>query len=302
MLPLALFIFSCAAQAPKIPSDAAIALNNDSPIYTNVDHENLVRKKLDSEFANRINNELLLGSAGLLAMLSKRSTIDLKTPISISCSSFLIGGRVEQDGFGMYSYILFSKRPTTDAQHRRYKKLFRAFSCTLVEFREQYEILTSSGFKLNAMPDKKFINLTYWPLKIHPPEIHLSTHEEYDAFFVENYDYMRSRLILSKLNESNVHGPFIVSYHRPIAVSQDFVLTDEILIIDLSRIDEDLFQDVFDGFRNMVKDGDSWNAMFNFDLIRIHVVSALKIHGKPAIDAAQWMLDFVKVKEAYAGE
>ncbi|HED00110.1 MAG TPA: hypothetical protein ENN18_06990 [Proteobacteria bacterium] len=96
-------------------------------------------------------------------------------------------------------------------------------------------------------------------------------------------------------------GPFIIAYHLPLSTMPKNPEKKEILIIDLSRIDEELFSEVLASFQGkVVDDPKTWKGTFDWELVRIHFYSAIRLHGEPILYAAEWVGEFFGVKKAFA--
>ncbi len=219
-------------------------------------------------------------------------------PIKITVRDYLLREENENPDYGLFSYILFSRKPATKKETERYIALHAAYR-SLHDVEEYKEMVADSLLSI------KNINVTYWLTNIHSNNTEeikdsLESIEATDKFFVENYDYFRADLILNEIKGIKNPGPFIVSYHYPLTLLPEEFEKDELLLIDLTRVDEGQFATVLEYFQNKVLDDhETWHNKFDWELIRIHVYSALTLHGEPILYAAKWVGDFFDVKKAF---
>lgn len=224
---------------------------------------------------------------------------DQSAEIQITCRDYLVRDRQEEAGYGLYSYVLFARKPVDEKELERYLAMHKAYR-TLHNYKDQQFIIADSTLT------KENINMTYWPLQVEFPHNQffrdsLEALQELDQFFIQNYDYFRADLILKKFKGIQSPGPFIISYYYPFSRFPQNPDKTEILLIDFSRIDNAQFTQVFDYFqRKVVDDPKTWRQKFNWELIKIHFLSALNLHGKPVLYAVKWVNDFFNVKDALA--
>lgn len=219
--------------------------------------------------------------------------------IKITFRDYLLRNTPEDDGYGLYSYVLLSRIPADEKETERYLSLHKAFR-GLHNYQDQESLLTDSSIT------KANINITYWPLQLKFNDIQsfrdsLESLNELDQYFIQNYDYTRSDFILKKFKGIKSPGPFIVSFYYPLSKSPQNPDKTELLLIDFSRIEKDQFANVFDHFqRKVVDDPKTWRRKFDWELIKIHFLSALNLHGKPVLYAVKWVTDFFNVNDALA--
>lgn len=219
--------------------------------------------------------------------------------IRITFRDYLLRDKNEEDGYGLFSYVLLSRIPGDEKEMERYLFMHKAFRA-LHNYIEQESLLADS------ILTKKNINITYWPMQVKFNDNQsfrdsLESLQELDQFFIKNYDYTRADLILKKFKGIKSPGPFIVSYYYPLSKTPQNPDKTELLLIDFSRIDNDQFANVFDYFqRKVVDDPKTWQQKFDWELIKIHFLSALNLHGKPVLYAVKWVTDFFDVKDALA--
>ena len=114
--------------------------------------------------------------------------------------SFLLEGRTEQKGYGLYSYILLGSRPADDESAKRYLKVFEAYIL---------RIEGVLGLEKAGIP-KHRLNIMYVPVKKSPGEERPTA-----EWILSNYDFERARVILSALASEYRQGPYIMSFDRP---------------------------------------------------------------------------------------
>ncbi len=207
-----------------------------------------------------------------------------KTLIKITCREYLLREQQEDRAYGLYSYVLIKREPHDSLERGRYLMLWRAYR----GFQKYSEYRT---FEVA----KEYANVAYWPLKVSSDTQMPDEKRENEMFFIDNYDYTRANIILSQIPEMKTPGPFIVAYHYPLGnMMPQIPEKKEILIVDLSRIDQGLFSDVFDLFQRKVKDDpETWRNKFDWELIRVHFCSALKIHGEYVLDGAVYVAEWI---------
>ncbi len=220
-------------------------------------------------------------------------------PIKITVRDYLLRGENENPDYGLFSYILFSRKPATEKETERYIALHAAY-------RSLHNVEAYQKMVADSLLSTQNINVTYWLTNINSNNSRemkdsLESLETTDQFFVEYYDYFRADLILNEIKGINNRGPFIVSYHYPLTKLPEEFEKDELLLIDLTRVDEGQFATVLEYYQNKVLDDhETWRNKFDWELIRIHIYSALTLHGEPILYAAKWVGDFFDVKKAFA--
>ncbi|MFZ5771420.1 MAG: hypothetical protein ACOY4W_08315 [Thermodesulfobacteriota bacterium] len=121
-------------------------------------------------------------------------------------------------------------------------------------------------------------------------------------FYLSSYDYARSSLILSRLRGLTSRGPFIVASRSMLSRPETIGDGAEVFIVDLSRVSEEMFPEVLGYFQQKVADNPRlWAKGFDWELIRIHVCSALRMHGAQVLAAMDYTRDFFGlIKDAAA--
>lgn len=214
--------------------------------------------------------------------------------IQITCRDYLLSDENEELGYGLSSYVLIKREPRDSLERNRYLALWRVYRGTFRKYAEyrNYEMV------------KEHANIAYWLLRVSSRDaIPNEDRKENEMFFVDNYDYARANVILTRIPDLNTPGPYIIAYHYPLGnLMPQMPDKKEILIMDLSRIDDRLFADILALFERKVKDDPkTWQRGFDWDLIRIHFHSALEVHGEPILYAAEWVGRFFGgLKPAFA--
>ncbi len=229
---------------------------------------------------------------------SKQEEAARPSEIKVTLRDYLARSSAELPDYGLYSYILLSRKPATSKERERYIALHRAF-------RNLSRLIDIQAGVLDSLIKPENINISYWPVQIDHSDLvardSLENSNTSDAFFVDNYDYLRAELILGHIQGIRTPGPFIVSYHYPLTKLPEEFEKDEVLLIDLTRVDQGQFANAMQYFqRKVLNDPQTWHNQFNWEMIRIHVYSALTLHGEPILFAAKWIGDFFSIKQAFA--
>ena len=122
--------------------------------------------------------------------------------------SFLLPNKVEESGYGLYSYFLLGARPTP-ASRERYLK-------AIEEYLRFPDMTRLEAFN----PPRRTLNITYLPLQTFPSrqlEKRLAGehYAEVSEWVLKHYDYERARLLLKGLPGDQRQGPYIVSFLKP---------------------------------------------------------------------------------------
>jgi hypothetical protein len=153
----------------------------------------------------------------------------------------LVKGSVEVAGYGLYSYVLFAGRPTSESKPR-YLAVVKA--CL-------DEIQTIGGLEGNGMP-KSRLNVAYIPIISKAPK----TVDE--NWVLDNYDYDRATVLLTYLPENykRHQGPYLVSHTAPLAAES----TGQFLYQDLSVVNERLATAWIQHFLDQASQEHFWEA------------------------------------------
>jgi hypothetical protein len=114
--------------------------------------------------------------------------------------SFLISGRAEEGGYGLYSYLLLGSPPAA-ASRDRYRRTVEA-----------YIGLVPEVTALEQFIRRRELNVTYLPIANSPPAGPVAI-----DWTLAHYDYARARAILATLPGNYRDGPYLVSSLGPLS-------------------------------------------------------------------------------------
>ena len=164
----------------------------------------------------------------------------------IPAKNYLEKGQDEKDGYGLYSYILFSYRPEKD-DSIKYAELIKTYINKIPKLNELTIYLNDSS-----------INVVYCPV-VEDPELYFDTLsiEQSIGWLIDNYDYARASLYLNKIDVDLSEGPYIVSYNVPI--SKSGVIHDKYLLQDFSKVHYKVVSLWVDEFLKQSSQIEYWN-------------------------------------------
>jgi hypothetical protein len=122
-----------------------------------------------------------------------------------SSRRFLLPGKSEEPGYGLYSYLLFSSPPKDNEEKERYLKTTESYLLLLQDIDEY--------LSRHVLPSK--LNATYIPLKNEPDPG--KSNPEWAANVLSVYDYTAARILLGKLDKYYQQGPYLVSLLKPLS-------------------------------------------------------------------------------------
>ena len=123
----------------------------------------------------------------------------------LSARHFLLPGKTEDAGYGLYSYVLFSSPPRDAEETARYLKTIEA-SLLVLQDVDDY---------LSRHVRPKSLNVTYIPLK-ETPNSGKST-AEWAANVLAAYDYPTAQILLSRVQRAHQDGPYLLSVLAPLS-------------------------------------------------------------------------------------
>ena len=123
----------------------------------------------------------------------------------LSARHFLLPGKPEAPGYGLYSYLLFSAPPKDAEETARYLKTIEA-SLLVLQDVDDY---------LSRHVRPKSLNVTYIPLK-EAPSSGKST-AEWAANVLAAYDYAAAQILLSRVQRTHQDGPYLLSVLAPLS-------------------------------------------------------------------------------------
>jgi hypothetical protein len=155
-------------------------------------------------------------------------------------SMFLVQGRPEPAGYGLYSYFLLGATPDDNSRER----VTRAIDAFLK--------MTPSLASLDALFDRGELNANHMPVDSLAPE--KATAE----WILEHYDYARARAVLSRIDGSMRRGPYLLSVLKPAGTRGDIL--GPMLLQDLSTVPPHLVGDWYRMFLNQVSQEHFWET------------------------------------------
>lgn len=134
--------------------------------------------------------------------------------------SLLVQDKKEEEGYGLYSYLLFGS-PPSDANRKRYRDAI-----------DSYLRLIPDVTILEKYIQHKELNITYLPVDSSPEDA-ISV-----DWVLEHYDYARARALLRFILGDNRNGPYFISALEPLTGKK--TISDQYLYQDLSTVPEEL--------------------------------------------------------------
>lgn len=166
--------------------------------------------------------------------------------------------------YAAYGYIIFTKRPTSDAALKRYLSVCRAYIGNL----ETVSSYTDTP--------KSQIATTFWLLTSQPKDEH-SCKE-----LVALYDYARAAKIATSLQKLKAAGPLLVAWGNPYAEQSQ---KEQRLLIDLTRLSNTELDNAFGIWRDNISQNKSfWGKKFNVALVIEEFKSFIGKYGKLIIE------------------
>ena len=199
--------------------------------------------------------------------------------------AFLVGNQPEDRGYGLYSYLLFGSPPTDITRNR-----YRAAITTYLE-------LIPARIALEEFLPRDQLNITYLPLKVHPPE-RLSPKEHTD-WILQYYNYTRARVLLSALPGTHREGPYIASSPKPLSSAK--LLFGPYLYQDLSSVPPRLVELWVKEFLNQVgQERFEKKRIVEQLVLKLRTAIAILAEGLPEVQEAfaEWGKERMNVQEA----
>ena len=194
--------------------------------------------------------------------------------VKASGHAYLVDKQAEEQGYGLYSYLLFGSRPN-ETNRNLYLEAIKAVIKRLSGVKE----LEAQGFS------RAELNVTYVLLKKPLPPGEGGPSPEW---VLENYNYARAKFFLSKLPETRQDGPYIVSTLNPIARLQRGA--GEHLVQDLSAIPPartDIIQAWIKAFLRRATQPRKWDSTSGEKLTqKLRLVVAIAAEGLPQVQEA----------------
>lgn len=143
-----------------------------------------------------------------------------RDPVKETVRSLLVRGKAEEDGYGLYSYLLFGSRPSDSTSRQRYCKAIEAY----------LNLINDIGI-MEEYYENNELNITYLPVDSAP-----TTTISVD-WVLEHYDYGRARALLNAIPGDLRNGPYFISTLEPL--SGRTVLLGQYLYQNLSAVPAD---------------------------------------------------------------
>lgn len=148
----------------------------------------------------------------------KKAKGPVKEPLATG-RAYLVGSARERLGYGLYSYILFKKRPKAGTTlEQRYLSIIDAY----IDYVPAVATVEKSVARAH-------INITYLPVNREVP----SGSKAEDV--LKLYDFERSQVLLQQMPRLRGDGPFIVSFRQPLTLQTGE--KEPRLRMDLSAVD-----------------------------------------------------------------
>jgi hypothetical protein len=176
--------------------------------------------------------------------------VDGAPDILATARNYLVKGNTEDEGFGLYSYILFGSRPST-ARRENYIALIGAYLHMIGEVREYLRL---SG------PTLRQINLTMLPVLMRPEPT-----DDAESI-LRRYDYVTAATMLGKFQLPRQDGIYIISTTARLSTLQK--IKGKYLFQDLTRVPPRVVDAWVEQFMIQASQQQYWqpNAMDKFAL------------------------------------
>ncbi len=228
-----------------------------------------------------INNNLL---CSVRVVVSSRALI-LRGEKRITGKSFLVGKNVEQQGFGLYSYLLM-RRPSDSDQEKYCRIIAAVLKLNDIEALSEY------------IPQKE-LNTFLIMVNEKVPQYYLSMKEQ-DAFLnagrwvLNNYNYTRAEMILNKIDNNTLSGPYIISVRNP--EDLDHLSSERHLFQNLTLLPDYLVDSWIRDFLNQAQQERFWDtATFQSFVFRMRVLIGRLAESVESVEAAgKQLLDWRK--------
>lgn len=202
------------------------------------------------------------GAAGSGAAINYEKAAEVHTP----ARDFCINGENCGSGYAAYGFIIFTKRPTTDATKQRYISICKAFIGHLEP--------VSAYF--NHIP-KSQIATTFWLLSSKPKD------EKSCDELITLYDYARATEVATSIKKLDSAGPLLVAWAN---FNTPKETTNKQLLIDLGRFTQNDLDSAFRIWRDKIsQDQRFWGKGFNMNLILAEFKSFIEKYGEKIVQA-----------------
>lgn len=167
--------------------------------------------------------------------------------------------------YGAYGYILLTKPYPNDSVDYKRMKLIAEMFKTVYESSQSY-------LRIDVKPADMMI--MYWLLKgDRPVREDISVDQ-----MIENYDYAKAQLILTRLGKAGEKGPVFVAWNKPYSLGNN---GEEALVFDITGFDEDDIIRAFSTWNERVSnDPSSWKNGFKMEQLRSAFRNFLNAHSE----------------------
>jgi len=200
----------------------------------------------------------------------------------------LVETHPEDEGYGLYSYLLFGT-PPLPATRDRYLRTIMAY----------LEMIPPTAETLRYIPNRWELNITYLPLTDPPPaeftgsagHIDLSAAAEW---MLQHYNYARARALLRLLPGTHNSGPYLVSQLKPLTGNSAVV--QPYLWQDLSHVQPDLVQTWIREFMAQVAAPQSWDRPRAVPQFALQLRNAIAVAATEVPDIQAGLKTWIKVE------
>jgi hypothetical protein len=198
----------------------------------------------------------------------------------IPARRFLLPGKAEAPGFGLYSYLLFSTPPKDDEERARYLKAIEAYLLVLQD--------VDDYLRRHIRP--RGLNATYLPLTKMPAAA--KSNDQWALNVLEVYDYAEARILLNRVKQASQNGPYLLSVLKPLSQPG----TPAYLWEDLTGVVPDLTWDWIKFFTYLAAQERSWSedSLRRFGLTLLNLI---KIAGKVGPDTFKALETAIQFKK-----
>lgn len=197
----------------------------------------------------------------------------------ITCRSQLLNNESEEPGYGLYSYILFAKRP-----NKHEKKAY-------LEIIEKFLDITPANTTYIQSLKKNCLNITYIP-------VHSKSNSIVAEEILRNYNYERAKIMLSFFKNNDLKkGPYIISSASPLGTTNKTIRANY-FIFNFTRIEKQMIVLSFDMFLQQVEKEDFLDPHSTLKRFVVYLRNKLCQVGK-GVDPVYSKLKFWKKIIAY---
>jgi hypothetical protein len=200
----------------------------------------------------------------------------------VTASGFLASSQTEQEGYGLYSYILFGARPeslNSDRWDRYYEAIIAYLDIPTVGEVSRFVPPASTNITLlpvalaeSELPEASLLTRNQFRFDAQRLQGHLALHQAswkqfsyHDSssqatacMLTGNYDYARAGSLLALLPDSHMEGPYIISVAEPL--SRTRTLPAQYLYQDLSSVPPALVRLWVKEFMAQAQESEFWKT------------------------------------------